>query len=297
MVRQWREAEGAGGTPLHVTLVDRDAAAVHEQLHHRHPELKAMATIDAYAVDLRSLQFERAPFLFEESGRPSVTHAFVSVDDEGLALSTGLLLLNRLRRFRVPVVVRMNRQAGVAALLHGGLSRGDATAERLHVFSLLDQACQPELLLHGTNELLARALHLEYVSRLPSREGNPAAVPWDELPAEMRESNRTQADHISTKLDSVDCHIVPLTALESESFDFSPDEVERLAVMEHERWVAERRSLGWTAGPRDASKKTNPNLVRWEDLEERIREDNRESVRQLPSFLNRAGFTIRRYRA
>ena len=56
---------------------------------------------------------------------------------------------------------------------------------------------------------------------------------------------------------------MPLTALDADSFAFTPEEVERLAEMEHERWLAERRALGWTPGPRDPQKKTNPNLVPW----------------------------------
>jgi hypothetical protein len=56
------------------------------------------------------------------------------------------------------------------------------------------------------------------------------------------------ADHIATKLEAVRCHIVPLTALEGDAFAFAPAEVEQLAEMEHERWVAERRAQGWTRG-------------------------------------------------
>jgi hypothetical protein len=89
---------------------------------------------------------------------------------------------------------------------------------------------------------------------------------------------------------------VPLTAIERNTFAFTPAEVERLAEMEHERWLAERRALGWTAGPRDLQKKTNPNLVPWAELDDTAREMNRSSVRQLPLFLNRAGFTAHRHR-
>ena len=48
---------------------------------------------------------------------------------------------------------------------------------------------------------------------------------------------------------------------------------------------------------RDPAKKTNPNLVSWAQLDESAREMNRNSVRRLPFFLNRAGFTAHRYSA
>jgi voltage-gated potassium channel Kch len=298
MVRQWQDIAGEPRPPLRVTLIDKDTGAVHEHLHHRHPELEALAAITSLSVDLRSTRFQRASFLFDERGHCDVSHAYVCIDDEGLALSTALLLLNHLFRFDVPVVVRMNRQHGLAALLQVVAARGDRALEQLHVFSLLEEVCQPELLLRGTNEVLARALHQYYVSKVgQQRSQHPSAVPWSDLPLEMKESNRAQADHIATKLEAVGCHLVPLTALEADSFTFTAPEVERLATMEHERWVAERRALGWALGARDLERKTNPNLIAWEDLDEATREMNRNSVRQLPAFLNRAGFTVHRYRS
>ena len=244
-------------------------------------------------MDLRSTTFQRGAFLFDEAGRCAVTHAYVCLEEEGLAISTALLLLNHLRQHGVHVVVRTNREAGLAALLRAVGGQASRGVSHLHVFSLLEQACRPEFVLRGTNEVLARALHQEYLLQA-SKQQNPSAVPWDDLPLDLKESNRRQADHIATKLEAVRCHIVPLTALEGDAFAFTAAEVDRLAEMEHERWVAERRAQGWTRGPRDPIQKTNPNLVSWSELDEPAREMNRSSVRRLPFFLNRAGFTAHR---
>jgi voltage-gated potassium channel Kch len=296
MVRQWQDIEGTARPPLPITLVDTATDTVHRDLHHRHPELRSLALLNSISIDLRSSEFERAAFLFDEDGRCSLSQVYVCLDDEGLALSTSLLLMNHLRRFGVPLTVRMNREAGLASLLRAVGPRGDRSFAQLRVFSLLEQASQPEFVLRGTNEVLARALHQDYLVQA-SKDHNPAAVPWDDLPLELKESNRTQADHIAIKLDAVGCHIVPLTALEADSFAFTVEEVERLAEMEHERWLSERRQQGWTLGERNPQKKTNPNLVPWTQLDETSREMNRSSVRRLPFFLNRAGFTAHRYNA
>jgi len=296
MVRQWQDLEGEMRPALPITLVDTSVENVHRDLHHRNPELKTLARFSEHAIDLRSTEFERGAFLFDDAGHCVITHAYVCLEEEGLALSSALLLLNHLRRVNVPVVVRMNREAGLASLLRAIGPRAQLGAGQLKVFSLLEQASRPEFVLRGTNELLARALHQDYVAQT-SRERNAAAVPWDDLPLDLKESNRTQADHIATKLEAVGCHIVPLTALESDSFAFSQQEIEQLAEMEHERWLAERRQQGWTVGERNPAKKTNPNLVPWAQLDEGAREMNRNSVRRLPFFLNRAGFTAHRYSA
>ena len=297
LLREWRDTPGAALGKLRLTLVDQNTSALHQHLQHRHPELGEVAAVTALSMDLRSSEFQRARFLFDAAGACRVTQVYVCVEDEGLALSTSLLLLNHLRPFGVPVVVRVNRQAGLAALFGAVTAAGGRGFKDLHVFSLLEQAYQPALVLRGTNEILARALHQDYLSRVRNEPQNQAAVPWDSLPLELKEANRTQADNIASKLEQIGCHIVPLTALDPETFTLTEEEIERLAIMEHERWVQERRALGWTAGPRDQEKKQNPNLVAWQDLDDPVRAMNRDSIRQLPQFLNRAGFTAHRYLA
>jgi voltage-gated potassium channel Kch len=297
LLREWRDRPDRGGALLEITLIDRDTTSVDQHLRQRHPELGVSATLRSLSLDLRSPMFQRGQFLYDEAGSCAITHAYVCVEDEGLALSTALLLLHQLRRHHVPVVVRAARQAGVAALLGADGGRGESGAvHALQVFSLIEQAYQPELVLNGTNEVIARALHQEYLARMAAAgTANAATVPWDALARDLKESNRTQADRISDKLETIGCHIVPLTTFDMAAFALSDDEVEQLARMEHEQWVAERRALGWTPGPRDPEKKTNPNLIPWQDLDNNVRNYNRDSVRQLPQFLNRAGFTAHRY--
>jgi voltage-gated potassium channel Kch len=295
LVREWREVPHGDGN-LGITLVGSDIAVEDQHLRQRHADIGTSVTLTSHSLDLRSPQFQRGQFLYDAAGNCIITHAYVCAEDEGLALSTALLLVHQLRRYRVPVVVRAGRRAGVAALL-GVSEPSSETFQSLQVFSLLEQAYQPELVLNGTNEVLARALHQDYVRRMAAA-GNakaPAAVPWDELPKDLKESNRTQADRISDKIEAIGCQIVPLTTFETAAFTLLDAEVEQLARMEHEQWVAERRRLGWALGPRDPERKTNPNLVPWDALEETVRRDNRDSVRQLPQFLNRAGFTAHRY--
>ena len=65
-----------------------------------------------------------------------------------------------------------------------------------------------------------------------------------------------------------------------------------MAQMEHIRWSAERLAAGWTEGPRDVARRTNPYLVPWGELPDDIKELNRGWVRTLPVMLARAGFEI-----
>jgi hypothetical protein len=144
-------------------------------------------------------------------------------------------------------------------------------------------------------ERIARAIHEKYRRDQQGRKpaSDPAMQPWERLAEHLKESNRRQAEHIPVKLRAIGRTMAP--AKERPAITaFTPEEVELLAELEHERWVAERRAAGWTAGPRDPERKTTPYLVPWADLAEEIREYDREAVRGIPDFLAGAGLEIRR---
>jgi hypothetical protein len=146
-------------------------------------------------------------------------------------------------------------------------------------------------------ERIARVIHERYRSHQRGRKppGDPALEPWETLAEPLRNSNRAQAADIGIKLRAVRCSVVPVDGTAA-GFQFAPEEIERLAIMEHDRWVAERRAAGWTLGPaRDVERKLSPHLVPWEDLAEEFREYDREAVRVIPEILADAGLAIRRH--
>jgi len=147
-------------------------------------------------------------------------------------------------------------------------------------------------------EVIARAIHAEYVRNQEAKgetgETNSRLVDWEQLPEHIKESNRAQAVHIAEKLKAIGCGIKELGDGEKGEFEFTGAEIELLAPMEHERWVEERLSNGWTVGPKDMRKKTTPWLTPYEKLPPAEQEKDRESVRAIPKFLAKAGLAIRR---
>jgi hypothetical protein len=148
-------------------------------------------------------------------------------------------------------------------------------------------------------ETLARSIHEDYVRHQKEKgqtpQTNPSMIPWDELPEHLKESNRQQADHIGEKLKAIGCEIKHATAQEKKLFEFTPEEIEKMSEMEHDRWVDERLRDGWKLGPvKDTEKKTSPYLVPWNQLLEEVKGYDRNAVREIPSVLNRAGFQIYR---
>ena len=77
--------------------------------------------------------------------------------------------------------------------------------------------------------------------------------------------------------------------------EFPPQEVEIMAGNGHKRWCQHRKQDGWVHGPeKDAVKKTNPDLLPWDELPEDEKEMNRRFVCGLPRSLARAGIQIER---
>ena len=143
---------------------------------------------------------------------------------------------------------------------------------------------------------IAQAIHEKY---LQDQKGNkpsddPAMDPWEALSESLKESNRQQADQIMEKLRRIECDIRLPGSNPPAPFAFKPEEVEILAEMEHDRWVAERKDDGWRIGPRDPEKKLSPYLVDWNDLEEEIRDYDRHAVLGIPATLAQVGLEVYR---
>jgi len=148
-------------------------------------------------------------------------------------------------------------------------------------------------------EDLARVIHEKYLrdqaARGETTGTNPALVDWEELSEHLKESNRSQALHIVEKLMAIGCDIAEMDDGNRAGFEFTPQEIERLARMEHERWVEERLANGWTNGPKDIDRKTHPLLrASYEELPEEEREKDRDAVRGIPEFLAEVGLKVKR---
>jgi RyR domain len=144
----------------------------------------------------------------------------------------------------------------------------------------------------GPIESIARAIHERWRSEQIS--AGKSAPPWEELDESRKESSRDQARDIPAKLHLVGCDIAPLREREAKDFAFTDEEIETLAAAEHLRWMRERVADGWTAGDKDATRKTTPYLVPFEQLPADIAEYDRIFVREIPSLLILAGLKVAR---
>jgi hypothetical protein len=169
---------------------------------------------------------------------------------------------------------------------------------RLHVDEeMFSRLVVRDVLLGAAREDLGKAIHEKYVKDQENKKpgSDPSMQPWDKLSENLRESNRRQADHIPEKLRRVGCGFAPVMDKEPAIFEFTPEEIETMAEIEHERWTSERLLDGWLYGEkRDVEHKISPYLVPWDDLTDDVKEWDRQAMRGLSEFLAKAKFEIYR---
>jgi ABC-type multidrug transport system fused ATPase/permease subunit len=147
---------------------------------------------------------------------------------------------------------------------------------------------------NGSLESIAHAIHNRWRAEQLAA-GNPAPS-WSELDESRRESNRAQARDIAIKLRGIGCDTEPIGERDAPEFSFTSEEVEMLAIAEHDRWMDERRKSGWSLGDKDVEHKKTPYLVPFADLPSDIADYDRVSVREIPAYLESVGIQIVRAR-
>jgi hypothetical protein len=292
-VRRWR-LDHAAGVRLRLTLVAPDAADRIKPLVANHPAFPAVCDLATVSADLSDLDCP-IPSLSRDLGTPEPTSVFVCFEDDNQSFRAAIRL-RKILPVHVPIVVCTMgaSSSSVVALLSESDSRllGNVSG-----FGLLDRVCRPELLRNGITETLAQAVHADYVRHRVEEGGDidstPSLRPWETLSETLRESNRDQARDIGRKLEAIGRQLTELNDWDAPAPTFTDEEVERLAIMEHERWVSERQRNGWRLGPeKDVEHKRTPYMVPWDELSEDVKELDRQPVRGIPRLLARAGFTL-----
>ena len=118
--------------------------------------------------------------------------------------------------------------------------------------------------------------------------------PFNELPQDEKEQNRNAVRDIPSKLACIGYVMIPARSNEP-PFEFPEDEgdLEKLAELEHERWMHFKQESGWRYGKKtDKAKKVHEAMVPWKKLTVIQKEKDRALVRYIPKILAGAGYTV-----
>ncbi len=295
-----RALEDRAARRIKMTLVDQDAKNIVERLCFQYPKLKQACELNVKQLHTDAPGFDSGSFLHDLENDLNISVIYICFDDDTLALTSALKVYNQLENSSASIVVRMKSKAGLVSLVN--FKNDDSCLDRIHPFSMLEETCTLDALTGGIHEVLARAIHENYV-RQQSSLGftsleNPSMVDWSDLPEALKESNRHQAARLEEKLSAIGYFLQPLTDWDAADFKFSDEEIEIMARMEHERWMQERIKQGWRYENRDKDikRKISPHLVPWDELSEEARELDRSTVKEMARFLALAGLQVCRKR-
>ena len=293
ILKRWQALRRGSGTRLRLTLAGLGAEAAITQMLAEYPEIASMRGVQlgAWPVDAAKLS--------EDAAVPdAISTIYVFLESEARALAAALALRQHPRLWEaVPIVVAVaDENAGVGAAIR----RGGRTLDKVTAFGVLSRTLQPEATSHTATEVIARLGHEYYrqqqVDRGKTERTDPALKPWEMLPRDLRESNRLWADGIAAHLSDLRLVVAPapLMDLDEPVFEFDPEDVERLARREHERWEAAMKRLGYRHGPVRTAR-THPMIdVPYDELPEENKDKDRAHVRAIPGILAQAGFRISR---
>lgn len=283
---------------LHVTVVDGTADKKKARFYNQYPQINKVCDINFENMDVNDPEFLEGKPLYTNTTSP-ITFIVIALEKSSLCLSCALSLQKNLGERKVPIMVRMKEDTGLAALL---LDKGSDLMEsyNIHPFGMINQNFTREIVVNEVllQDKLAKAAHEGYVRNQPSKgqtiQTSRSILPWWKLKDDLKDSNRQFADHIHVKLRAVGCCPVESNGQKQKKFKFTKDEVELLAKMEHSRWTAECFLKGWTYGNRSKELRTSPHLVEWERLTDDIKESYRRAVRDIPDLLAIINLEIQR---
>ncbi|GAA2226006.1 hypothetical protein GCM10010413_21220 [Promicromonospora sukumoe] len=148
-------------------------------------------------------------------------------------------------------------------------------------------------------ERIARSVHHVYLRNQLERGVGwgevPAMVRWEDLPDDLRASNRGWVVGLPARLSRMGATIAPRDGAAEVVFEGA--ELDRLAEAEHELWESVRVAQGWRTGQvRDDAARVHPMIgMPWSELPEANREKDRDVVRLLPEILAEFGLEVVRY--
>ena len=158
-------------------------------------------------------------------------------------------------------VVLSDRNDSIAGLIReSGHLFYDVSAEATQFNTLVDESIDG----------LAKVIHQEYLNNLPKVDPEiPTHRRWEQLPDEIRNRNRAQADHLWVKLRSLNAEMVPIHEA-GEPIDITSDpRFEALSKTEHHRWNAYMLTTSWRPGAvRNDIRKIHPDIIPYEELTE-----------------------------
>lgn len=313
-----RIGQFANGKAVEIFVIDADTSEFEAHLRHCCPEFVKHnpPVFRDISPDSATLPGVVAALCAQASGPVRIV---LTLGNERLDFVAARRIYRELekRRLSAMIATRTHSAEGLAEFLE---KPDQVPAGNLGLigFGAMQEVFSHENVLDIFRDRLAIAFHYYYTDAQKllghTLDDNASIQDWEELADCLKDSNRGVADHVDVKLRAVGCcqKRIPrktdgLTKQELKDLqelkknrvkEFEPAEIEVLARMEHDRFIAERALAGWswTDGVKDSALKLSSASVPWEKLSHADQQKDFQQVRDLPRILYWAGFAIIRLR-
>jgi hypothetical protein len=290
----------ADGLKLRLTVVDPKAEIKGKIFLRRYPSFQKISPLSFHDLGLPDLQLLSEDLPNIQNGNPPFTCAIVCLESDKLGVTGALHLNTVFRDSPLPILVHVKEEIGLASLLRSK-ECGILPTGCIQPFGSLKRTCSLGMVLSEDIDFIARKYHDIHVQQRMTKgvsPDDPRQAPWETLDENFKESIRQASEHLFVKLRAVGCKARPIQKKQALPFSFSKGEVEELARMEHDRFVAERWLAGWSLCDESVSKyeqlkkKLNPWLIPWENLPDSIIQYDRNFVTTIPEVLAQMGYEI-----
>ena len=132
---------------------------------------------------------------------------------------------------------------------------------------------------------------------LPRKDAGDAHEDWEQLGQGYKDSNLQQANQLPTRIMKNGYTIVPKTMPSDVPAvkGFTPRQLRKLAIEEHDRWIAEKNNSGWRYAPIDKKNpalRLHPLMVPWDSLPVMERKKDLDAISFIPMLLAEAGLCL-----
>lgn len=286
----------ANGKKPQAHLIFAEATKTLSGLLFRYPQLESIIDVQVHDVEPDTIDGQKIIKSLVEKCN-SLTTLYIARQGDGVTLATGMGLKNALLGINIPIFLQLEYTESIRAILER-----DTVLPILRVYEGKHWAGRVAVVRQQELDRLAYNLHANYLQLVHTQKTTakpgewiekPAHKPWAELSEIYRADNRHSADHWEVKLRAIGCEMMEMEkANGKEPATLTSDEIEVLATMEHSRWNASKWLDGWKLGPRNDATKHHDNLVTYDELSEKIKDYDRDTVRKMPNELAKMGWLI-----
>ena len=260
---------------LNIHIISENSIEELNNLKTRHPILNELINLRATNLNLNLHNINQCKSALDNIA-PSIIYMHLATVKHSLVWPQ---LLNNLS-LKCPVISTFSEDILISSL--------ELENSKMKSIPIYINSCNFNEIIHAKQDALAISIHNNYVktqiSAGDSPDMNPSLIEWDLLPGTLKDANRNQADHLKIKRSILNTMINGNGA----ALDLSSDCIEKLAIIEHKRWCAEKLLSGWsyTTGDKDVALRLSPCLTSWDNLPEAEKDKDRQSLHQLPELIN-----------